>query len=36
VIRTGGFAPGTGFIQKTFTGDDLVRHVRSLLDDNGA
>jgi DNA-binding NarL/FixJ family response regulator len=31
-IVAGGLQPGTGFIQKPFSGDDLARHVRELLD----
>ena len=32
VIRVGNFAPGISFIQKPFTGDELARRVRELLD----
>ena len=32
VIRVGGFEPGVSFIQKPFTGDELARRVRELLD----
>jgi CheY-like chemotaxis protein len=31
-IVAGGLQPGTGFIQKPFSGDDLARRVRELLD----
>jgi two-component system, cell cycle sensor histidine kinase and response regulator CckA len=36
VIRVGRFAPGTSFIQKPFTGDELARRVRKLLDERAA
>ena len=32
IIRSGGLGPGTGFIQKPFSGDELVARVRGLLD----
>jgi two-component system, cell cycle sensor histidine kinase and response regulator CckA len=32
VIRSGALEPGTAFIQKPFSGDDLARRVRELLD----
>ena len=32
IIRNGGLTPGTGFIQKPFSGDDLAARVRDLLD----
>jgi CheY-like chemotaxis protein len=31
-IRSGALTAGTGFIQKPFSGDDLARCVRHLLD----
>ena len=31
-IRSGALTPGTGFIQKPFSGDDLATRVRELLD----
>jgi CheY-like chemotaxis protein len=31
-IRSGALTTGTGFIQKPFSGDDLARCVRQLLD----
>jgi two-component system, cell cycle sensor histidine kinase and response regulator CckA len=32
IIRTGGLGPGTGFIQKPFSGEELAIRVRELLD----
>jgi two-component system, cell cycle sensor histidine kinase and response regulator CckA len=32
IIRSGGLGPGTGFIQKPFSGDELATRVRELLD----
>jgi DNA-binding response OmpR family regulator len=32
IVRSGGLGPGTGFIQKPFSGDELVARVRGLLD----
>ena len=32
VIRVGGFEPGVSFLQKPFSGAELARHVRELLD----
>jgi PAS domain S-box-containing protein len=32
IIRSGGLGPGTRFIQKPFSGDELAAHVRELLD----
>jgi signal transduction histidine kinase len=32
IIRGGGLRPGTGFIQKPFSGDELASRVRELLD----
>jgi len=32
VIRVGGFEPGISFLQKPFSGDELARRVRELLD----
>ncbi|MEP7335845.1 MAG: response regulator, partial [Actinomycetota bacterium] len=32
VIRSAGLGPGTGFIQKPFSGDELALRVRELLD----
>ena len=32
IIRNGGLTPGTGFIQKPFSGDDLAASVRGILD----
>jgi two-component system cell cycle sensor histidine kinase/response regulator CckA len=31
-IRSGALAPGTGFIQKPFSGDELSNSIRELLD----
>ena len=36
VIRVGRFGPGVSFIQKPFTGDELGRYVRGLLDARAA
>ena len=36
VIRVGQFEPGTAFIQKPFSGDELARRVRELLDTSTA
>jgi len=36
VIRVGRFGPGISFIQKPFTGDELGRYVRGLLDARAA
>jgi two-component system, cell cycle sensor histidine kinase and response regulator CckA len=32
IIRSGGLTPGTGFIQKPFSGEELAARVRSVLD----
>ena len=32
IIRSGGLGPGTGFIQKPFSGEELATRVRELLD----
>ena len=32
IIRSGGLTPGTGFIQKPFSGEELAARVRELLD----
>jgi two-component system, cell cycle sensor histidine kinase and response regulator CckA len=32
IIRSGGLGPGTGFIQKPFSGEELAARVRGLLD----
>jgi two-component system, cell cycle sensor histidine kinase and response regulator CckA len=32
IIRSGGLTPGTGFIQKPFSGEELAARVRGLLD----
>ncbi|MDP9262042.1 MAG: PAS domain-containing protein, partial [Actinomycetota bacterium] len=32
IIRSGGLGPGTGFIQKPFSGEELAARVRELLD----
>jgi len=32
IIRSGGLGPGTGFIQKPFSGEELAIRVRELLD----
>ena len=36
VIRTGGLGPGTSFIQKPFSGEELSTCVREMLDGPGA
>lgn len=36
VIRVGHFEPGTAFIQKPFSGEELARRVRELLDSSTA
>ena len=36
IIRSGELEPGTGFIQKPFSGEELAARVRELLDDAGA
>ena len=36
VIRVGRFEPGTAFIQKPFSGEELAQRVRELLDSRTA
>jgi DNA-binding response OmpR family regulator len=36
VIRVGGFELGVSFLQKPFSGDELARRVRELLDSHAA